>query len=202
MDGLTINFMNHYYQNIGEDWFNFQNIYKMAVENFDHAKFIEIGSWKGRSACFMGVEILNSKKSIDFYCVDTWSGSEEHKDMDIIKNDLLYNEFLKNIEPISSVIKPIRKTSEEASKDFEDESLDFIFIDAGHDYESVKEDIQLWFPKLKKGGIFAGHDYHPSWQGVVQAVDEWSLFKNKRIFTTGTSWMYFNTDDLSKFLSC
>jgi hypothetical protein len=183
--------MEHYYQNIGENWFTFQNIYRTAVENFDNAKFIEIGSWKGRSACFMGVEILNSKKNIDFYCVDTWSGSEEHKDMDIIKNDLLYDEFLKNIEPVSSVIKPIRKTSKEASKDFPDNFFDFIFIDAGHDYDSVKEDIDLWFPKLKNRGIFAGHDYDVGWAGVVKAVDEWSLSQNKKIFITGNSWMHF-----------
>ena len=146
------------------------------------------------------IEGYLGEKNIDFYCVDTWSGSEEHKDMDIIKNDLLYNEFLKNIEPVSSAIKPVRKTSKDASLDFKDGFFDFIFIDAGHDYDSVKEDISLWFPKLKKGGIFAGHDYHPTWPGVVKAVEEWALINNKRIFTTNTSWMYFNMDNLSKFI--
>jgi hypothetical protein len=53
----------------------------------------------------------------------------------------------------------IRATSKDASNIFEDNSLDFIYIDANHAYDFVKEDIRIWFPKLRKGGIFSGHDY-------------------------------------------
>jgi hypothetical protein len=53
----------------------------------------------------------------------------------------------------------VRASSKKASEMFEDESLDFIFIDANHAYDFVVEDINLWFPKLKKGGVFSGHDY-------------------------------------------
>ena len=66
---------------------------------------------------------------------------------------------------------PIKMTSIEASKTFEDNSLDFVFLDASHEYEDVKEDILHWLPKIKSGGIFAGHDYAPSW-GVYNAVNE------------------------------
>jgi predicted O-methyltransferase YrrM len=196
-----INNMEHFYQNIGENWFNFQDIYQLAVNKFNNAKFIEIGSWKGRSAAFMAVEILNSNKKIDFYCVDTWQGSEEHAEDEVIKQNNLYDEFIKNTEPVKHIISPIRKTSLSASESFPNECFDFIFIDAAHDYENVKADIQAWFPKLKKGGIIAGHDYHPSWEGVVKAVDEWSLLGNKRIFASNTSWIYFNTEDMRSFLS-
>jgi hypothetical protein len=52
--------------------------------------------------------------------------------------------------------------------------FDMIFLDAMHDYESVKADIDRWWPKLKAGGIFAWHDYgHGDFPGVKQAVDEW-----------------------------
>lgn len=184
--------MQHFYQNIGENWFNYSDLYDLAISKFDNAKFIEIGSWKGRSAAYMGVEILNSKKDIDFYCVDTWLGSEEHKDFDFIKNNSLYEEFLKNIAPISGIIKPIRKSSLEAAKEFEDEYFDFIFIDAAHDYKSVKEDLKAWFPKLKKGGIFAGHDYDPFW-GVYQAVNEWSKNYDKQVSQYGKQcWIHYN----------
>jgi predicted O-methyltransferase YrrM len=184
--------MEHFYQNIGEDWFNYSDLYNLAISTFDHAKFVEIGSWKGRSAAYMGVEILNSNKHIDFYCVDTWLGSEEHKDFDFIKNNSLYEEFLKNTAPISEIIKPIRKSSTQAAKEFADEYFDFIFIDAAHDYESVKQDLEAWFPKLKKGGIFAGHDYHPFW-GTYKAVNEWSKNYNKQVSQYGQQcWIHYN----------
>jgi hypothetical protein len=47
-----------------------------------------------------------------------------------------------------------------------------VFIDLNHSYESVKEDIALWLPKVKKGGYLAGDDYHENWPGVIQAVNE------------------------------
>ena len=50
--------------------------------------------------------------------------------------------------------------------------LDFVFIDAQHDYDSVKKDIEIWTPKLKPGGLLSGHDYQPNFKGVIQAVDE------------------------------
>ena len=62
-------------------------------------------------------------------------------------------------------------TSVEASKLYEDGSLDFIFIDGAHDYKSVKEDVEHWFPKLKIGGYISGDDY--AWPSVSSAVDEY-----------------------------
>jgi predicted O-methyltransferase YrrM len=116
------------------------------------AKFVEVGSWLGKSSSYMAVEIANSKKNISFYCVDTWQGSEEHSSNDLIVKNELYNSFLKNISPVQNYITPLRLSSKEASEKFEDESLDFIFIDAGHSYEDVSEDLKCCFPKLKKGG--------------------------------------------------
>jgi predicted O-methyltransferase YrrM len=54
-----------------------------------------------------------------------------------------------------------------------DDSLDFVFVDADHRYEAVKDDILRWRPKLRKGGTMLGHDYNPPvWPGVVKAVHE------------------------------
>jgi predicted O-methyltransferase YrrM len=165
--------MNHFYHNIGENWFTYPNLYSSMVKRYDNAKFLEIGSWKGRSASFMAVEIHNSNKSIEFYCVDTWLGSDEHKNDEIIKSNSLYSEFLKNIEPVKHIIKPIRKSSLETVNDFKDETFDFIFIDAAHDYDNVSKDLEAWYPKLKIGGFFAGHDYGNGWHEVERAVNEW-----------------------------
>jgi predicted O-methyltransferase YrrM len=63
----------------------------------------------------------------------------------------------------------------EASKQYEDESLDFVFIDASHEYEFVKADILTWLPKVKKGGWIGGHDFTPNdppTNGVDTAVKE------------------------------
>jgi len=53
----------------------------------------------------------------------------------------------------------IKETSVEAAKLFQDESLNFIFIDAAHDFFHVTQDLEIWLPKIKKGGVMFGHDY-------------------------------------------
>jgi predicted O-methyltransferase YrrM len=67
----------------------------------------------------------------------------------------------------------IRKRTVDAAPDFEDGSLDFVFIDADHLYESVRADIIAWWPKIKKGGLLTGHDYAAeNFPGVTAAVHE------------------------------
>lgn len=71
------------------------------------------------------------------------------------------------------------------------DSLDLVFIDGNHDYESVKEDIQLQIPKLKSGGLLAGHDYHLEEDcspGVKRAVDE--LLKDKISLKNDSVWLH------------
>jgi len=71
---------------------------------------------------------------------------------------------------------------------YQDHSLDFVFIDANHYYEGVKNDLDAWLPKVKDSGIIAGHDYNPvSWPGVIKAVHE--VFDTSRIQVIGSSWM-------------
>ncbi len=82
-----------------------------------------------------------------------------------------------------------RLTSVEGAKQVPDGSLDFVYIDARHDYESVLEDLNAWFSKVKPGGIFAGHDYVDGMLaqgdfGVKSAVDE--FFAERNIPVRGT----------------
>lgn len=63
-------------------------------------------------------------------------------------------------------------TTNEAAPLVPDGWADFVFIDAAHGYEAVRDDIRLWAPKVKPGGWLGGHDYHPKFQGVIRAVDE------------------------------
>ena len=191
---IGTDFILHYYHNIGENWFGYQGLYKKVVDKFDtNSHFVEIGCWKGRSSSFLGVEIVNSGKKIKFDCVDTWNGSIENRNVNMVgyepmifsNKDWLYNEFKKNTEPLG--INSIRKPSISASELYDDNSLDFIFIDASHQYEDVKNDIISWYPKLKRGGIIAGHDY--SWcDDVKKAVNE--FFVDKHIEESEGCWIY------------
>ena len=190
--------MEHFYQNIGEDWMDYQELYSEMVNHFtDDSHFVEIGSWKGRSSSYMAVEIYNSRKKIKFDCIDTWLGSVEHLDPNSIffhkelssDNDWLYYQFLNNIRPVCDIITPIRMTSLDAVNLYDIRSLDFIFIDASHEYEDVKKDIISWYPKLKLGGIIAGHDY-TSFDGVKNAVDEVIINKNLNIRLENSYWIH------------
>ena len=173
-----------------EGWFNSPDVYFAMVNMYNNGIFVEVGSWKGQSSVFMAGLIANYNKNIKFYCVDTWEGSEEHKSEDSIVNKTLFDIFKKNTEEYSEYINPIKKKSIEASQMFCDMCLDFVYIDAAHDYENVKNDILAWYPKVKIGGTIAGDDYHPSWPGVTQAVNEWAFKDNKNVMTNGVSWVY------------
>ncbi|GAG06020.1 unnamed protein product, partial [marine sediment metagenome] len=71
-----------------------------------------------------------------------------------------------------------------ASMSFEGRSVDFVYVDASHDYDSVKNDIYTWFTKLKQGGWMAGHDYQ---YDVATAVD--MIFKNRVERILQNTWL-------------
>jgi hypothetical protein len=174
--------MKHIYETI-EGWFTFPELYKNIISIYgNNSHFVEVGTWLGKSASFMAVEIINSGKTIKFDCVDTWKGSEEHINEKVVLEDNLYESFLINIEPVKNIINPIRKPSIEASTLYEDNSLDFVFLDAAHDYVNVKNDIDSWYPKVKSGGVLAGHDYTASWVGVVDAVNDFLKTKKYSLY--------------------
>jgi predicted O-methyltransferase YrrM len=164
--------MKHYYQNLGENWFTYPKLYaEMVALHPSGSLFVEVGTWKGMSAAYMGVEIINSGKNIKLHCVDTWEYIPTQTEIARSKYTNLYETFLNNINPCGEVVVPVRGISWEMADMYPDESIDFVFIDAAHDYASVKKDLAAWYPKVKKGGIFAGHDY--AWSADVRrAVDE------------------------------
>lgn len=182
--------MEHFYKNVkSEGWFNYEDLYSSMVEKFNSGShFVEVGAWKGMSACFMAVEIINSRKDIKFDCVDTWEYVETSEEIQKEQFENLFDIFQKNIEPVKNNINIIKSISWDAASKYKDKSLDFVFIDAGHDYESVKKDLNAWYPKVKDGGVIAGHDYHYHC-GVYPAVNE--FFKDKNpIKQINSCWLH------------
>lgn len=182
---------------------NFDDLYMHFVNSASGGEtFVELGSLWGRSAVRMASFIKESKKDIKFYCVDVWdlrgitAGEWSPEDIswaqrlgvDTVNNvDLCYEGFLSVLfkMQLQNYAFPIKLSSRVAHKLFADNSIDFLFIDAEHTYEGVSADIDLWLPKVREGGVIAGHDY--DWDGVRKAVNE--KFDHQSIVVHNTSWV-------------
>ena len=129
---------------------------------------IEIGSHMGE-----GLNILASTGFFNkIHVIEPFKGDEEFNEIFNWSWDEVRTEWETNTRHFKDIINLHESFSYMVVDSFEDESIDFIYIDGEHTYESVKRDISLYLPKIKNGGIISGHDYHDVWPGVVQAVDE------------------------------
>lgn len=97
---------------------------------------------------------------LKMYAIDPWAaylgaGRSENK---TDKQDLNYNIAQKNLSPYPDC-KLIRKSSMDALEDFDDQSLDFVYIDGDHRFRYIAEDLTEWYKKVRSGGVISGHDY-------------------------------------------
>ena len=142
------------------------------LEGWNNLIGAEIGIGWGTHASFYLSEL-----NIDFvFLIDPHVAYEDYKKnigLEEIK-EWERNAHIK-LDKYEHKIKWIKERSTDAVKLIADSSLDFVYIDANHTYESVAEDIRLYYPKVKKGGLFSGHDY--DYESVKKAVDE---FINKQ----------------------
>lgn len=83
-------------------------------------------------------------------------------------------------------IRWIKEKSVDAARLIADNSLDFVYIDGDHTYKSVTDDILLYFPKVKKGGLFSGHDY--GFRSVKRAVDEFINKQGLELHIISSDW--------------
>ena len=143
----------------------------------------ELGVWKGEFSLI----IKNQKKPKLLYLIDPWIaylnavGVLKEDDVKPLAEDDRYQLVLQKFSDgiTNGSVKVIRKYTPCACLEIPDNSLDWIYVDAGHAYHEVKEDLKNILPKMKKGSIIMGDDYNPNaWVGVVQAVDEFIVENN------------------------
>lgn len=126
--------------------------------------FAELGFTKGAE---IGVEqgeyaeiLLKSNPKLFLYSVDAWKaykGYRDHTRQE--KLDGFFEITKERLKPFFNRMKGYRSFSMDAVKKIDDEFLDFVYIDANHDFINVTQDIFYWSKKVRKGGIISGHDY-------------------------------------------
>lgn len=177
------------------DWYDYGRYYDEIADSLtDKSTFIEIGCWEGRSIIDLATLCKLKGKKPKIYAVDVWADCvKEETQLNIIKelggSNKLYQRFLDNCNEagVGDIIWPIRSSSSRASTFFNDNSVDIIFIDAGHTYEEVCQDILDWFRVVKIGGILSGHDYDS--EPVIKAVHD-TLGKKNITEKSGHVWKF------------
>lgn len=131
---------------------------------------VEVGVNKGRYSKWIMYKMRKNKPKL--FLVDNYPVYEDFGYYaDPVRQKACYEEAKIRLEKFNC--EWVLKSSMEAVKDFLDESLDFVFIDANHHYEYVVNDIAEWSKKIKKGGIVSGHDYSKHMFEVKAALDGW-----------------------------
>ncbi|MCK9351243.1 MAG: class I SAM-dependent methyltransferase [Candidatus Paceibacterota bacterium] len=115
--------------------------------------------------------LCRSNPELKLFSVDMWQEYPIYRNFRRQRHyDAIYQSAIKRLEPYPNDTI-VKKWSMDAVKDFPDESLDFIFIDANHDFEHVTEDIAQWGKKIRKGGIISGHDFKNSRRSLFVSVE-------------------------------
>jgi predicted O-methyltransferase YrrM len=142
-------------------------LFRAALSLRDGANIVEIGSYKGRSTCSLGVACLGTKKHL--YCVDTFSGN----DTDFLRPSSFLEDFRANIAKcgVARHVSPLQGRSAEIAKTWST-PISLLFIDGSHQFEDVLADFRGFFPYVIPGGIVALHDVCEGWPGPSRAWNE------------------------------
>jgi hypothetical protein len=157
-------------------WFDFSALYDDQVRRArPGAVLVEVGCWPGRSLVYLGQAVRVSGKALDVYGVEYGRGSQEHRDQVAAAGGTIAGQLARNLLEcgVSDGVSLIVAFSVRAAWLFAPGSVDFAFIDAGPDYQCVPSDLAAWWPRIRPGGVLAGHDYTAEWPGVVQAVHDY-----------------------------
>ncbi|KKT72729.1 MAG: hypothetical protein UW68_C0027G0015 [Candidatus Collierbacteria bacterium GW2011_GWB1_44_6] len=138
-----------------------------------------IGAEIGVLAGIYSEELCKANPSLNLFAIDAWKKYPGYVDIKGKQEryNRIYNQAVERLAPYNCHL--VKKWSEDAVNDFEDESLDFIFIDGNHDFEHCTKDIENWSKKVRKGGIISGHDFFSCRENnliiqVEEAVTGWT----------------------------
>ena len=150
--------MKHFYQSVPGN-FTFPDFYTWLAKQLPKGvptRGVEVGVKHGQSAAYLAVELINNNVQCKIDLVD------------LVPKE----SYLGYLEPVKQLIGKCRehKNSWDWGHEYTDGSLDFAFLDGDHSHEGLKKDIAAWLPKVKKGGIIAGHDFCLADAGVISAV--------------------------------
>jgi len=131
----------------------------------------EIGVYRGRNA----LDICKTVPNVTLFGIDHWQRQGSFKTMQrVMKRYIRRGKFI-----------IVKKDSLEAVEDFEDGSLDFVYIDANHHFNAVVQDLIHWSRKVRKGGIISGHDYYKRYERhVMNAVNAYTTAHKISFFIT------------------
>lgn len=174
----AINWINWYWNNIFHGWQQYYNVLPALINKHDLKIGCEIGIAYGTHSA----HILKTTNILKLYSIDPFKHFEQgyNDGMNYPQKyfDVLFYKVKDLLSQFGSRSSILRMTSIEGSNQFSKHSLDFVFIDANHSYEALKEDLNAWYDKVKPGGLLSGDDYLPNFfPGLVQAVNE--FFQSK-----------------------
>jgi hypothetical protein len=179
-----------------QGWNSDASVLPWAIEHLKPTLIIEVGTWKGRSAINMAKKIKELNIPGEVLCIDTWLGSPEHwldrsqGWYDWLKIEhgrpSFYNTFMHNVmhNKCEDVITPFPLTSEAAYFVLSkwEVKTKMIYIDGGHEYESVLRDLEMYWQLLDDGGVLILDDYK-SWPGVTRAIEKFAWNNCLEIFS-------------------
>lgn len=178
-----------------DGWFDFSDIYELAIRRSSATRdptFVEVGCYLGKSTCYMAEALIERACSATLHIVDTFCGDQN------IGAANFHAQFVQNMIG-TGVWDRLNEVHVADSVRFAEsmplDSVDFVFIDAEHTFESVARDLAAWWPRVRAGGLMAGHDYTDWFPGLRGAVDEFVRRHDlaKAFRATGSSWMVYKS---------
>lgn len=160
-----------YYKSI-QGYFDWEHLYDEIADLLpEGGAFCEIGTWRGQSLSYLMMKLLDSGKQVQVVGVDHFQGSVEDPKLRHWATQYDIQAWCReNLDLVGYPYQLINKPSVEGAAEFAGGYFDCIYIDGSHDRESVTEDLRAWMPKVKSGGLLAGHDLNQA--GVREALND------------------------------